>query len=226
MPCPLIHVDSMAQARLQALIRRALGVSHFGFGELERHNSLTWRIGTILSCDMLWWSMVYDMWWYVRKKIHQPNLVEDVEAIPIKSIKIHSSFCSAETIGHSTLKLKGSGTETLPHQEPWGRKHVLDDHWMIWMWMISSDPGIELFGFLQVFPKSPVFHVRTLSTGNPLATVPWCQETSQPPEVAEEVPGRCCRICLEDWDCGEPGICMTVMYTFIQLLKLYIQTII
>jgi hypothetical protein len=35
--------------------------------------------------------------------------------------------------------------------------------------MTSSDPGIfGLFGFLQVFPKnSPVFHVRTLSTGNP-----------------------------------------------------------
>ena len=124
--------------------------------------------------------------------------------------KIHSSFCSAETIGHSTLKLKGSGSETLPHQEPWGRKHVLDDldvndilrSWYIWIiWFPQS--------FSQ---KQPCFPCE-----NSLNWEPWqrCQETSQPPEVAEEVPGRCCRICLEDWDCGEPGICMTVMYTFI-----------
>ena len=81
---------------------------------------------------------------------------------------------------------------------------------------------LVLFGFLYVFPRiSPVFHVGTVSPGNPGNS--WCQETSQPPEVAEEVPGRCCRICLEDWDCGESGnlgICIASICTFIIYLSL------
>ena len=81
---------------------------------------------------------------------------------------------------------------------------------------------LVLFGFLYVFPRiSPVFNVGTVSPGNPGNS--WCQETSQPPEVAEEVPGRCCRICLEDWDCGESGnlgICIASICTFIIYLSL------
>ena len=158
MPCPLIHVDSVAQARLQALIRRALGVSFWFW----RIGTTPVRLGELERSDMLW----HATWWSMMcvKKTSTKNLVE---AIPIK---IHSAvFVRLKPLAIPLFKkLKASGSEALPHQEPWGRFHMC---WMIWMF--SWYPQILVKTWIIWFPPNFSQNQPCFPCENSLNWEPW-----------------------------------------------------